>query len=41
MVFSGHVFADGFAKKLVQIDGIFSEGKLANENKLEFFGLAL
>jgi hypothetical protein len=41
VICSGHVLADGFAKKLVQIDGISSEGKLDNENNLEFLGLAL
>jgi len=41
IVSSGHAHADGFAKKLVQIDGISSEGKLDNENNLEFLGLAL
>jgi len=41
IIFSGHAFADGFASKLVQIDGISSEGKSDNENNLEFLGLAL
>jgi hypothetical protein len=41
IISGGNALADGFAEKLVQIDGISSEGRLDNENNLEFLGLAL
>jgi len=41
IIFSGHALADAFSSKQVQIDGISSEGKLDNENNLEFLGVAL
>jgi hypothetical protein len=34
-------FADGFSDKLVQIDGINSQGTLNDQNDLEFLGLGL
>jgi len=39
--FSGKVFADGFSDKLVQIDGINSQGALDDQNNLVFLGLGL
>lgn len=39
--FAGNVLADGFADKQVQIDGINSQGKLDDQNNLEFLGLGL
>ena len=36
-----NVLADGFADKQVQIDGINSQGKLDDQNNLEFLGLGL
>ena len=39
--FAGDVFADGFADKQVQIDGINSQGTVDDQNNLEFLGLGL
>ena len=36
-----NVLADGFSDKQVQIDGINSQGKLDDQNNLEFLGLGL
>ena len=36
-----NVLADGFSDKLVQIDGMNSQGKLDEQNNLEFVGLGL
>ena len=39
--FAGDVFADGFSDKQVQIDGINSQGRVDDQNNLEFLGLGL
>ena len=36
-----NVLADGFSDKQVQIDGLNSQGKLDDQNNLEFLGLGL
>jgi len=36
-----NAFADGFSDKQVQIDGMNSQGKLDEQNNLEFLGLGL
>jgi hypothetical protein len=36
-----NAFADGFSDKLVQIDGMNSQGKLDKQNNLEFVGIGL
>jgi len=40
-LFSINAFADGFSDKLVQIDGLNSQGTLDEQNDLEFVGLGL
>ncbi len=39
--FAVKVFADGFVDKVVQIDGIDSQGTIDDQNNLEFVGLGL
>lgn len=39
--FAGNVFADGFTDKMVQIDGLNSQGTVDAQNNLKFLGLGL